>query len=118
MSSPQDARHPIHSSEWERQREQLSALIDGELSAAERAGLERHLGGCAQCQAELAQLRRVRVLLGALPAPAVPRSFTLPASGKPPARNRSGGRAPDREPATASVLYRASRWVGGIAASL
>lgn len=63
---------------WERQREQLSALLDNQLDAQERAALEAHLRDCAECQAELASLRQTRALLRALPQPALPRNFTLP----------------------------------------
>jgi hypothetical protein len=63
---------------WEERREQLSALLDNELAAAERAELEAHLQSCATCRAELESLRRARALLRALPQPALPRSFLLP----------------------------------------
>src|SRR5690348_10191040 len=66
-------------SDWDAQRERLSAYLDGELSASERAALDAHLPGCAQCQRELAALRQTRALLRALPAPALPRDFRLPA---------------------------------------
>ena len=39
--------------------EQLSAYLDGELGAIERERLEAHLGGCAACQAVLADLRAI-----------------------------------------------------------
>jgi anti-sigma factor RsiW len=99
-----------HPTDWERQREQLSAYLDGELSAAERAEIARHLPTCAECRGELAGLRRVRTLLGALPAPALPRSFTLPASGAAISRTPV---APSRP-----TWYRASQWAGSLAASI
>ena len=68
----------IHS-DWELQRERLSAYLDGELSETERVALEAHLPTCEQCQGELAGLRQTRALLRALPTPALPRAFTLPA---------------------------------------
>lgn len=115
MGSTTDSRHPT---DWERQRAQLSALVDGELSRDERAELERHLPTCPECQEELARLRRVRALLGALPTPAVPRSFALP-PGTPTTGTATGARqGSTRERADSDALYRASRWVGGIAASL
>jgi len=107
----------MHPTDWEHQREQLSAYLDGELSAAERAALERHLPACSECRAELAELRRVRALLGALPSPSLPRSFALPTSGgirpRPPI-------TASREPAQPNrpAWYRASQWVGSIAASI
>jgi anti-sigma factor RsiW len=39
-------------------RQSFSALLDGELSPAERAGVEAHLASCAACATGLAQLRR------------------------------------------------------------
>jgi anti-sigma factor RsiW len=44
--------------------ERLSAYIDGELDAAERAALERHLTGCADCQGAVTELGGVRQRLG------------------------------------------------------
>lgn len=66
-------------SDWERQRERLSAYLDGELPDTEWAALEAHLTTCEPCQGELAALRQTRALLRALPTPALPRAFTLPA---------------------------------------
>ena len=40
-------------------REQLSALLDGELGPAEQAELRAHLAGCPQCAAELEELALV-----------------------------------------------------------
>ncbi len=46
----------------------LSAYHDGELPAAGRAELERHLGECPRCAAELEAIRKLSRLLGtALP---------------------------------------------------
>jgi anti-sigma factor RsiW len=102
-------RHP---NDWERQREQLSAYIDGELSAAERVELERHIPGCPECQEALGELRRVHDLLAALPMPKAPRSFALPLDTHLPAR-----------PATEQIATRRSRggliqWAGAIAATI
>lgn len=46
--------------------DRLSAYLDGELAAAERAALEAHLETCAQCRATLAELGRVVARAGAL----------------------------------------------------
>lgn len=46
--------------EW---RELLGALALGHLEGDERAGLEAHLDGCAECRAELAALRPVAGML-------------------------------------------------------
>src|SRR5215471_825181 len=102
-------RHP---NDWERQREQLSAYIDGELSAAERAELERHIPGCPECQEALGELRRVHDLLAALPMPKAPRSFALPLDSHLPA-----------QPVAQQTAARRSRagliqWAGAIAATI
>ncbi|MEI7528233.1 MAG: anti-sigma factor [Elusimicrobiota bacterium] len=44
-------------------RENLSAYLDGELPPGERLALESHLTGCAECGRELAELRRVSVIV-------------------------------------------------------
>ena len=44
--------------------ERLSAYIDNQLAPLEHAQLERHLRGCARCQASLASLRWTVSLLG------------------------------------------------------
>jgi anti-sigma factor RsiW len=57
--------------------EQLSILLDGEVTAEEQAEWEAHLSTCAQCQQEQAGLRQTVMLLHALPQPPLPRSFML-----------------------------------------
>ncbi|MBV9615648.1 MAG: hypothetical protein JO031_09350 [Ktedonobacteraceae bacterium] len=57
--------------------EQLSTLLDKEVSAEEQAQWQAHLNTCPQCQQELAGLRQMVTLLHALPQPALPRSFVL-----------------------------------------
>ena len=59
--------------------EQLSALLDGEVSKEEQTQWEAHVDTCQQCQQELVSLRRTVALLRALPEPALPRSFVLSA---------------------------------------
>src|SRR5262245_33034353 len=51
----------------ERQREMLGALVDGELSGAERVELEAHVAGCASCRQELEELQRLAAAFAALP---------------------------------------------------
>ena len=58
--------------------EQLSALLDQQLSPEEQATYDAHLQTCQQCQRALADLRQTVALLRALPQPALPRSFVLP----------------------------------------
>ncbi len=54
--------------------DRLSALVDGELSGAERDRAYAHLAGCAHCRAEAAQLRalkrKLRSLVAGAPAEA------------------------------------------------
>ena len=106
-----------HGQRWEEQRERLSAYLDGRLTSVERAELERHLAECARCTAELAELRQLVALLGAMPAPRLPRSFTLPEimphEASPPVRGRASGPARRGAPAWTQV----ARWAGGLAAA-
>lgn len=62
--------------------EQLSELIDDQVTQEERAHIEEHLQHCAQCQEEFTNLRQVVTMLHALPRPELPRSFALPAGTK------------------------------------
>jgi len=50
----------------------LSALLDGELSAADEADVRGHLAGCEQCRAELSATERMRTLVRELPALELP----------------------------------------------
>jgi len=65
-------------------RAQLSAYLDGALSAVERSAVDAHLDTCADCRARLAELRATASLIKALPElrPSrrlVPRIATVPA---------------------------------------
>ena len=105
-------------SNWERQREALSAYADGELDDKSRTQLESHLADCSECRAELASLRRTRALLRALPQPPLPRSFTLPA--QTPANVRSISDAPGtarRRVAVRGRLSRLAQQVGSLVAA-
>ena len=48
----------------------LSAYLDGELNQAERARLDAHLPGCAECRTTLDALRATVAGLATLPEPA------------------------------------------------
>jgi anti-sigma factor RsiW len=44
-------------------RRRLGAYLDGALTENDARGAERHLTGCARCQQELRELRRMKVLV-------------------------------------------------------
>ena len=46
------------------QTERVGAYHDGEMGPAERAAMERHVGACRACAAELARVRALSALLG------------------------------------------------------
>jgi anti-sigma factor RsiW len=48
--------------------EQLTALVDGALSHADRERVHAHLAGCAGCRAEVEEQRRLKARLAALAA--------------------------------------------------
>lgn len=50
-----------------RDRETLTAYVDGELEGAERAELESHLASCAACSDAVAAERRLGAMFAALP---------------------------------------------------
>jgi len=58
-------------------KENLSAFLDGELSAKDAALLEKHLAACGGCAWEKQTLEQTRTLLAQVPRVAVPRSFAL-----------------------------------------
>jgi len=63
-------RHPFG-------EEELSAHVDGRLSPADSARLERHLASCEACRRRLAELRAVVEGLRALPSVPAPLSFAV-----------------------------------------
>ncbi len=107
--------------------EQLSALLDGEVSVEEKTQWEAHLATCQRCQQELASLRRTVALLRALPQPALPRSFELPVEVAEPVALVAGTRqaaapiplrAPERRRQNKSYLRFAFRTLSTIAAMI
>ncbi len=102
-------RDAAHERPTAHDEEQLSAYLDGELSGAERAALERRLTQDVTLQRALGELRQTRALLQALPAPALPHSFALPEVGaleapKASARTRGkANRADDGEETTGAL---------------
>jgi putative zinc finger protein len=125
----EDIARKLHESPEYRQ-EQLSAALDGMLAPEEQAALDAHLAGCETCTRELEELRQVRMLLRAMPEPALPRSFLLPTEGElvaPRTRARPAERAPTtttnvtplRQPTRRSTrTLQVTRWIGTIAAVL
>ena len=74
-------------SEHELVEESLSAYIDGELLAGEKARVEKHLEECEACSENLATLWQTVTLLKQLPTLPAPRSFAIrPAPVRPRAR--------------------------------
>ncbi len=106
--------------------EQLSALLDKQLSPQEWALCQAHLRTCQQCQDVLADLRQTSVLLRTLPQPELPRSFVLPATITSPAGqiSRHGARATvtpitqGRRSAWPRYLRSSTRFISTIAAAL
>ena len=61
----------------DRQQEAIDAYLDNVLTPAERARFEAQMAADARLQAEVAQLRALRLQLRAMPRRRVPRSFAL-----------------------------------------
>ncbi|HEY7983642.1 MAG TPA: zf-HC2 domain-containing protein [Ktedonobacterales bacterium] len=106
---------PEHPADWAAQRDRLSALLDGQLGAAEAAALRAHVSGCASCAAELEALRRVVAALGALPRPVAPRSFALPLTTEVPADTEAPRPITAARPRVARWAG-ITQWAGGLAA--
>lgn len=68
-------------------QQNLSALLDGQLSPREEQRVRRHLEGCETCQRDLRALERTVALVRSLPQVRAPRSFqiapTVPAPAVP-----------------------------------
>jgi anti-sigma factor RsiW len=92
-------------------REQHSALLDGELPAVARARVEAHLAGCAECSAELARLTRMLGMLHTLPAERAPVGFVdrVLAAARP-RRGTCGPGARARSRGVSSCRWRPRRW--------
>lgn len=75
---------------------QLSAYLDGELTAADAADVRAHLAACAICRADLEDLTRVKHLLGSLPERVPPERFWTVVRERAAARHRLWPAAPVR----------------------
>jgi anti-sigma factor RsiW len=58
-------------------RDLLNGYLDGDLPASSSAQVAQHLEACPECRAELADLRRLKAWLQAVPEVEPPRSFVL-----------------------------------------
>jgi hypothetical protein len=63
--------------------EQLSTLLDDRLGAADRETAGLHVVQCEACNQSLQELTYTVQALGAMPAPALPRSFQIVQASKP-----------------------------------
>jgi hypothetical protein len=101
-----DSSHPVES---------LSAYLDGEVSAAEGARVEEHLGECGQCRALLEDLRLLSTATDAEEVPPVPEDLSrriawrLSHAGPVPAKRSWIFRVPLA--AAASLAAAAVLWV-------
>ena len=75
-------------------RDLLSALLDGELPAAERARVEEHLAGCPDCRELLALMGECRDALAAFPEAAVSRELLAKLYAVPEAKRPWFSRIP------------------------
>jgi anti-sigma factor RsiW len=88
--------------------QRLSAYVDGEVMPDERRALEEHLRGCTTCRRDVAELRRVKVLLGGLPDREPPPGLLADLRGVPAGSGGAGAvlewlRGAFRRPAVAAA---------------
>lgn len=95
-------------------REQLSALLDGELGPAEQAELRAHVGACPQCAAELQELALVGQAARELDEPA-PEGYFDELPGRIRQRLRAARSASVAPPASRRHLLPAWSWAAAAA---
>lgn len=101
--------------------EQLSALLDKQLSSQEQTEYDAHMQTCPQCQSTLVDLQQTVRLLHALPQPALPRSFVLPVGvtplqARPVHQVRTVPQIPQRQHVWQSYMRNSVRVLSAIAA--
>ena len=94
-------------------REELSALLDGELSEEREREVRSHVDGCADCTAQLASLSAANDALRSLPTPAVPADL----EARLHARIALDARAPSGRTATPRRRSRMPVWLGAAVAA-
>jgi anti-sigma factor RsiW len=92
------------------EREILSALIDGELDAAQRREVHDHLQECAPCREAMDEFSQIHGLVGELPRLIAPESFVSVAL-----RPQDSSRV---RTATSALLSGRRKWVAAGAAAL
>ena len=85
-------------------RERLSAYLEADLEASERARVEEHLNACPDCRREYRELRHMVDLLRGLPAPDLPPDL----ADRVIARLRAGEGRP-------GLVERCQAWIAGVA---
>jgi anti-sigma factor RsiW len=94
-------------------RRTLGVYLLGAISPADRSALGRHLGDCAECKEELAQLAGLPGLLGTVPAADVIRLDVRPAAAVLPWATTVRGSNP-RTGTSAAVRYVPQSWGVGL----
>jgi negative regulator of sigma E activity len=93
--------------------ERITALVDGELPAAEARLLEEHLAGCAACREARAAEEGIAARLRAAPRPALPAGFARGVMDRVASAPAPGEAASEGEPAR--ILPFAPLWVAAVA---
>jgi len=94
----------------------LAEYVDGALAEGERAAVERHLGSCERCRAEVALALAARKALASVPE--TPAPGDLGAAAVAEARRRAGSHPAAGAPPGRPAWYRWAGAAAGIAAAL